>query len=321
MTSAASSTIAASLFVLVLAAPAIARADERADVLFREGRTLLDAKKYDEACPKLAESQKAEPGAGTLVALSLCHEGQGKTATAYRELKEAAALGRKNGRNDLANAADKRAAALEPTLPRLVVRMPEGARGYDVKCDADKCDAIDKPFAVDPGEHRVEVSATGKTSKSYVVRLAAGATVEIIVEKLDDVPVVAAPRQPPPAHVVPVLTEPPPVEADSGNKGTAQRIVGGGLIAAGVVGLGAGAYFAGRALSQNADADGGKDPSARDASKKSMQTAMISVAAGTGAITAGAIVYILAPKAASKSAMIVPDAGPTHAGVGVVGAF
>jgi hypothetical protein len=324
MTSAVSSTIAASVLSLVLAAPSIARADEagRADVLFREGRTLLDAKKYDEACPKLAESNKLEPGAGTLVALSMCHEGQGKTATAYRELKDAAALGRQKGRNDLANAADKRAAAIEPTLPHLVVRMPEGATGYDVRCDGEKAEARGEPFAVDPGEHRVEVSAKGKSPRSYVVKLAAGATVEIVIEKLDDVAPVAVAAPPPrkePMRVVP-LTEPPAVESDQ-NRGSAQRIVGGGLIAAGVIGLGAGAYFGGRAISQNAGADGSKDPSAHDPAKKSFQAAVISVGAGTGAITAGAIVYLLAPKSAAKSAIIVPDAGPNHAGVGVLGAF
>lgn len=79
-----------------------ARADEQADALFTEERALLDAKNYDEACPKLAASQKAEPGAGTLLALALCHEGQGKTATAWGELNEAASLGKRVGRTEAA---------------------------------------------------------------------------------------------------------------------------------------------------------------------------------------------------------------------------
>ena len=45
--------------------PTLAYAQD-ADALFKEGRALLDAKKFDEACPKLAESQRLDPGAGTL---------------------------------------------------------------------------------------------------------------------------------------------------------------------------------------------------------------------------------------------------------------
>ncbi len=323
MTSAVSSTIAASALTLALLVPAAAHAQpSHADALFKEGRALLDAKRFDEACPKLAESQRLEPGAGTLVALSMCHEGQGKTATAWRDLREASALGRKNGRGDLASAADKRAAALEPTLPRVVVRMPEGAK-YDVQLDGEHRaneEIVDKPVPVDPGEHKVEVSGEGKRSRSYVVKLAAGGQVEIVIDKLEDVPPVVA--APPASKAAPVRVAPvtePPAAADE-NRGGAQRIVGGGLIAAGVIGLGAGTYFAGRALSLNADAQDASDASAHDRAKAAMNTSLVSFAAGTGAITAGAILYILSPRSASK-AQITPEAGPSYAGVGVRGAF
>ncbi|HEY8077377.1 MAG TPA: hypothetical protein VIF62_24795 [Labilithrix sp.] len=321
MTSAASSTIAASICALVLALPAAAHADpSHADALFKEGRTLLDAKRFDEACPKLAESEKLEPGAGTLVALSMCHEGQGKTASAWRDLREASALGKKNGRADLASAADKRAAALEPSLPHLVVRVPEGSK-YDVQLDGERAETLDKPFAVDPGEHKVDVSGEGKRSRAYVVKLAAGGQVEIVVDKLEDVPppvVLAPPPKSAPIRVEPI-TEPPPVESDA-NRGSAQRLVGGGLIAAGVIGLGTGAYFAGRALSLNADAQNASDASAHDRAKAAMNVSLVSFAAGTGAITAGAVLYILSPRSTSK-AQITPEVGPSFAGVGMRGVF
>ena len=50
-------------FVACCAVPSLAHADDRADALFKEGRQLLDAKKYDEACAKLSQSQEIEPGA------------------------------------------------------------------------------------------------------------------------------------------------------------------------------------------------------------------------------------------------------------------
>jgi hypothetical protein len=338
MISAASSTIAAKRTFLVaavlataLAVPSVAHAQDRADALFREGRSLLDAKKYDAACPKLAESQKLEPGAGTLLALALCHEGQNKTATAYEELREAAALGRKVGRPELANAAEKRAASMEPGLSKLVVRLPEGAR-YDVRCDDEalRSDRLGAPFPVDPGEHRVFVSAPGKKDRSYVVRLAGAGLVEIVVDKLDEAApaAIAAPApRPVSAPRLAPLTE-PPVEAEVSH-GSAQRTIGYALLGLGVVGLGTGAYFGGRAISEHSEASRAcpKGPcddatAANDRAKSSLNMSIVSVTAGTGALALGAILLMTAPSSRpARSARVIPQAGPSQAGITVVGAF
>ncbi len=326
-----------------LVAPAIAHADAPtpAETLFREGRTLLDAKKYDEACPKLAESQKLEPGAGTLLALALCHEGQGKTATASKELKQASELGRKNGRTDLAAAADKRARALEASVPHLVVHLPEqDSASYRVRCDGELVVETSSPLALDPGEHRVEIAADGMLSRSYVVRISGAGTTEIVVDKLDDVaaPTAAAPKAEP-SSSRPILTTSEPTQPAPENRGGTQRTIGLVLVGAGVVGLGAGAWFGGQALSQSGEAkrtcptqdscaDDGNQ--ANDRAKDSFKVSVVSLAAGTGALTIGAIVYFLAPngtpargdaKPAQRTARIVPSAGPTGASLGVVGTF
>lgn len=358
MTSAASSMIAAKRltagFVLVAlgVAPSVARADAKADALFREGRTLLDQKKYEEACPKLAESQRLEPGAGTLLALALCHEGQGKTATARKELEEAAALGRKNGRAELAKAAEKRAAAMEPQLSKLVVRMPEASADYEVQLDGERVgrDAIGAPIAVDPGEHKAEVTAKGKAPRTYVVRLSGPGVVEIVVDKLEDAhkPSLAAAPAPasaadrsetkgPPA-MANVEAEPPVTESNAGSRGGAQRAIGLTLGGLGIAGLAVGGYFGSRAVSEHNEAGracaSGPCPEAQDAndrSKDAARTAVISATAGFVAVGIGTIVYFTAPKGPSSqaakntpvkpSARLVPEAGPTQVGMGIVGTF
>lgn len=332
--------------------PRIAHADDaagpsHADALFREGRTLLDAKRYDEACPKLAASQKEDPGAGTLLALALCHEGQGKTATAWNDLNEAAALGKKVGRNDLAAAAQKRAQAMEPLLSRLVVRVPHADDAdhaeYEVKRDGQPVEPKlwGTAVAVDPGEHRVEVSAKGKLSRSYGVRLTGAGVVEIMVDNLEDAakPVVAvAPARPAPARIRLESTVPAPVEESQGG---AQRTIGLTLVGLGVVGLGTGAYFGGKALSESAEgrracsvtpcppAQKADAADANDRAKSSFTTSVASVAAGTGALALGMIVYFTAPSATTRgaapstrmTARFTPAVSPTEASVGVTGAF
>src|SRR5262245_53123818 len=63
-----------------------------AEALFRQGKDLLAAGKTSEACPKLAESQRIDPAGGTLIALALCYEADGKTASAWVVFGEAQAV-------------------------------------------------------------------------------------------------------------------------------------------------------------------------------------------------------------------------------------
>lgn len=353
MTAAKRAAFTALAVASIAAAPSVAHADgaasaSHADALFREGRTLLDAKRYDEACPKLAASQKEDPGAGTLLALALCHEGQGKTATAWNDLNEAAALGKKVGRNDLAAAAQKRAQAMDPLLSRLVVRVPHADDAdhadYEVKRDGEPLEPKlwGTAVAVDPGEHRVEVSARGKTSRSYNVRITGAGVVEIMVDDLVDGgrPVVAAaPPKPAPARIRLESTVPAAPAEES--HGGAQRTIGLTLVGLGIVGLGTGAYFGGKALSESAEGrractvtpcpadQKAASTDANDRAKSSFTTSVVTVAAGTGALAVGMIVYFMAPSATSAgaaptkrmTARFAPSVSPTEATVGVTGAF
>lgn len=308
-----SSTIVAS----VLFFAATAHAQDRADALFKEGRSLLDQKKYDEACPKLAESQKLEPGSGTLVALALCHEGQGKTATAHRELEQAATTASIKGRDDLASAARKKAEAMEPKLSRLVVHAD---KDIELRCDGETVKANDA-FAVDPGEHKVEASAKGRTSRSYTVRLSGAGLTEIVVDPLESNETVAS--KPP---IVLSTTEPPAADTgSSGSSGTAQRVIGLSLVAAGVGGFVVGGYFGVQGIHDASDArklTGQDATNAHDSSKKNFTTAIVGAAAGTGALAVGLILFATAPKNAPKTtARIVPTSGPGDVGMGMAATF
>ena len=341
--------IAAALALAALAgAPSVATAAEpghaRADALFREGRALLDAKKYDEACPKLAESQKAEPGSGTLLALALCHEGQGKTATAHRELLETAALARKNGRQDLASAAEKRAKAMEPTLTKLVVRVPDDdSTTYAVRLDDQPVadESRGKPIVVDPGEHRIVASATGRVARSYVVR-ATGGTVEIVIDQLDEeekaAPAVVPAAKPARATPVKTVTDEELTHAsgasdrEPGSNGTAQKVIGLTLMGGGVAGLVGSGVYAAQAVSARSDArnlQGAAADSANDRARTKTMISVVSGSVGVVVLAVGTILLVTAPSKSSATvgqsykprAQLVPMAGPGELGAGFVGAF
>ena len=59
-----------------------------AEVLFEDGVRLMKAGQFDEACPKIAESQRLEPRPGTLFTLAECLANDGKIATALARYEE-----------------------------------------------------------------------------------------------------------------------------------------------------------------------------------------------------------------------------------------
>jgi hypothetical protein len=134
--------------------------------LFEDARRLMNDGKFGEACPKFAESQRLDPGGGTLLNLAVCHEKEGRLASASAELQAALTIANRDGRKDRQQLARERLAVVTPKLSTVTVTVAAGAdiEGLDIKVDDSTITraAWGTPIAVDPGAHRIEATAPAR---------------------------------------------------------------------------------------------------------------------------------------------------------------
>lgn len=193
-------------FVAMLAVAGLAGISRRAEAsgkqeqqlaqaLFEEARALMDRQKYDEACPKFAESQRLDPGGGTLLNLALCHEKEGKLATAKLEYADALASAIKDGRSDREAFAREHLSAIESRVPRIVVVTGPnaGLDGLEIRLDGLEIrpEAWGVAMPVDPGNHTVQAIAPGHTAWTSTSTLGPSEkkTVEVpVLEPLSELP-------------------------------------------------------------------------------------------------------------------------------------
>ncbi len=313
-------------------------ASPAAEALFEEGRRLLQAGRTDEACAKLAESLAQELSSGTLLNLALCHETQGKLATAWAEYRAAARLSRQQGRADRAEAADERALALEPKLPRLKLTAPRPAPNLKVVVDDDAIGegALGLAVPLDPGTHQITASAPGHLSWTTTLPIDVGQelTLEIPALELEPepapVPSVPAPAPVPPAPAVvakPRAAAPPALQSKSSPTVTIGWIVGG----AGVVAVGVGTAFGLSSLKSYHDAKRDcpthlmcPEPAISERRRAESNAWISNVALGVGVLAVGTGIYLqVRGRSHARRDQVTLRATPTAGGgwLGVSSAF
>ena len=293
-----------------------------AQVIFEQGRSLVEQGHFAEACPKFAESQKIDPGLGTMLWLADCYENNGQTASAWATFKEAAAAAAEQ-HDKRERVARERAQGLEPRLPKLMILVPSEAasQGLVVERDGIELGATQwgLQVPVDPGVHTVAARAADRKPWTTTVQLPARAeTLQVTVPALDAVATTAAappPAAPPSPAARALSDETPPASAP----GATQRTVGLVVAGLGVIGLGVGTYFALHAKStyDGASASGSCQAGNQcDATGKQERSdaftqatiATIAIGAGATAVFGGAVLYFIAPKAQPVAVGFAPDA-------------
>lgn len=308
------------LGVLCWAGSAAAQGESTAlaQSLFEEGRALMSAGNYAEACPKLEESQRLDPGGGTLLNLASCHEKQGRTATAWAEYNEAASIARRDGRTDREKEATARVQALEPLLRRANISVDaKNPAELELTLDGRKLPraAWGSAIPLDPGSHEIVASAPGRDAWKQTFELAKdGHTEAFDVPELalapEEAPVVAPPPEPePPRMEHPGEADRKPVSAGP----PLSAWIAGGVA---VVGFGVGTWFGLRALDEKSMSDDECDgdacsPTGLEHNEDAQRDAWISNAGiGVGVIATGLAAYFwLSAEPHSESARRAPRFG------------
>jgi hypothetical protein len=335
------------LVIAMLAASSLARADgatATAQSLFDRGKAAMTKGDYATACPLFAESQRIEPSGGTILHLAACHEGQGKTATAWAEFNQALSFARRDGRADREKAARDRIAALEPKLTKLVIQVPKPVSGLDVTVDGVVVGATQwgSPSPVDPGSHAIVARAPGrKTISATVETRGEGTTTTYTLAELDALPAEASAAPTPSASssslgpsAAPSLAPQPASTQTDAPPARPLPLKTIGIVTAGVglVAVGVGAYFGLVAKSKNDDSNAAGacalntcPQAAYDLRNDSIAAANASTflfVAGGVLVAAGVTLFIVAPRGDARAARIeaAPIVGRAN-GLGLRGSW
>jgi hypothetical protein len=327
--------LALAVQLAAIPARAQASADDKAaaEALFDDGKRLLAAKQYAEACPRFEASQRLDPGIGTLLYLADCYESQGRVASAWGTFREASAAAKTAGQADREQVARARAALLEPKLYRLTLTVgPGGPAGLTLRRNGVEVrrEVWNLPFPVDPGHCTLEATAPGKKPWSLAVDIPVSPGAQAItVPPLADLPVEVAPVAPlaPPRATGTETAPPAPPPEPEGSwsrKRTAVVILG-----TGVAGAVVGAIFGGQAISKNNQAASqcpndvcpdNQGVGLTNQAKTAADVSTVAFAVGGAAIAGGLLLLLTAPSSQSKArapdrAWVAPAMGPGAGGL------
>jgi hypothetical protein len=300
-------TVSALLSVGLAFAGAAEAQGSRADALFQEGVKLLEAGRTHEACGLFEQSMKLDPAPGTLQNLAICHEEEGRTATAHAEFEQLARQSAADGQKAREALARQRAAALLKRLSQVELRFGADANVAEIAVDDAPLDrgAWRAPLALDPGPHKLSFGAPGKAAvaRSITVGSVPGTT---------------------PVDV--------PLLSDGGLPGTSGpplRTLG---LAIGGVGLAAivvGSVFGGLTFAKKAESDAHcMGMFCDDQGVSAMSTAYRYATASTALITiglaatgAGTFLFVWSGRQPAAGLRVTPQLSASSAGLRLGGAF
>jgi hypothetical protein len=298
--------------------PAADQAGALAQTLFDEAVKLMDAGRFSEACPKLAESQRLDPAGGTLIDLGLCRQSEGKLASAWTAYNDALSQAIKDKRKERENTARLHVEELEGKVARLAIDLSEEARSTSLlEISLDGTPVRQAAWSVltpiDRGTHAIVVTAPGKVDfRTSVVVKEDGVVERVTIPALVDAPL-APVLLPPAQHHLPV-----------------QTVVGWMTVAVGAVALGVGVASGVAAINDRQQSNvlcnfpnglcTQQGFNLNEQAKSLAWAADFGIGLGLVAIGAGVVLVLTAPRSTPRT-HVVPMASAHLAGAALITSF
>lgn len=179
-----------SLVIPIIAVCATAHAQTQgaqAEALFRQGKALMTAGKYADACAAFDASQKLEPNVSTVLNQANCREKNGQLATAwglYLEAERQTRGASDDAGKQMYSVATDHVGKLEPRLSTLAINVPDEVKvgGLEILRDNEPVDpgAWNKALPVDGGTYKITAHAPGNAVWSATVTIGAERDAKVI---------------------------------------------------------------------------------------------------------------------------------------------
>lgn len=274
-----------------------------AEKLFEEGRTLMEAQRYEEACPRLAESARLDPATGTLLNLAECFERTGRMASAWATYRRAETAARRQGnraRLDFATEGFERTAK---KLAFLTVDVAERAPGLVVKRGEEMVGpgSFGVAVPVDPGVYSLSASADARAAWKIEAKVDPEQRVRVVVPAL--APALASASGPTAASA----------ETPSAAPGSTQRLLGWVFTGVGAIAVGTGFGFGFVAKSKNDEARrdyctsvscSSRGDAILDDADRAAAVSTVLVVGGAAIAASGIVLVLTAPRRAALTARV-----------------
>lgn len=295
-------------------APASAEEEQRRTRLFKEGKAAAGAGQWAEAVARFRQVVAIRSAPKALIALGVAEEKLGHLVAAHAAYKQAREEAADHALTDDLKTANTALEAIRRRLPKLLLSPPEALSGARIEVDGAEARLENGVLPIDPGEHTLTATSSGKGTFRTTVSLKEGDQREVTVAF--SAPAASSSQDAGPA--------PPDKGGATAPPTGAIVLAGGGVVLAGVgaalFGIGTGDYAKSDELCPGAGCT--RDVLDRgNAARTQIIAGDVLMVVGGAALAGGVVWWIVSAASSKKASETSLFIAPRLQGIGIGGRF